>query len=321
MSLNNKRVLVTARAFGVMHPELKERLAASVGEVVYAIDKPRYTPEELAKMVPGFHGWIASLDTVTRDVFAAADQLQVITRFGVGVDNIDLSEAKEFGIAVCNTPGVNANAVAEHCVGLMIAMVRRIHDGLLQTRSGNWAVLTSPTLEGKTLGLLGFGQIGQKVAKRLAGFEMNIMAYDPFPNADLAKALGVRMVSKEELIANADILSLHLPTIDETRGSINADFFPQMKAGSFIINTARGELINEMDLFEALQRGHLSGAAMDVMDGEPPRKDHPLLALPNVIVTPHMAAYGESAMWGMGKMALENVLLYLKCEEPHSRVV
>ena len=182
-------------------------------------------------------------------------------------------------------------------------------------------MLTSPPLEGRTLGLLGFGQIGQKVAKRLAGFEMNIMAYDPFPNADLAKALGVRMVSKEELIANADILSLHLPTIDETRGSINADFFPQMKAGSFIINTARGELINEVDLYEALKSGHLAGAAMDVMDGEPPRKDHPLLKLPNVIVTPHMAAYGESAMWRMGKMALENVLLYLKGEEPHSRVV
>lgn len=320
MDLKNKRVLVTARAFGTMHPALKETLEQSVGEVIYAINKPRYSPAELAELVQGCHGWIASLDTIDCSVFQAADVLAVVSRFGVGVDNIDLTGAKEFGVQVCNTPRVNANAVAEHCVGLLLTLVRRIADGVESTREGEWKIITSPTLEGKTFGLYGFGQIGQGVAARLAGFAMRILAYDPYPNHEAAQKLGVEFVNEDTLLAQSDFLSLHLPTNVDTRGSINKSVFNKMKPGSFLINTARGELIHEMDLLAALQSGQLAGAAVDVMSAEPPAADHPLFSLPNMLVTPHMAAYGESAMWGMGKMAMENVLRVLSGQEPHSRV-
>lgn len=251
----------------------------------------------------------------------AARSLIVISRFGVGVDHIDLDAARESGIKVTNTPKVNANSVAEHTVGLILALVRKVVEGSTIVRSGAWRILPTPTLEGKTLGLMGFGQIGQAVAKRMAGFGMRILAYDPMETQSTAQALSVEFVSQSDLITTADILCLHLPLTFQTHGMVDRSFLAAMKPGAFLINTARGDLVNEDALFDALNNAQLGGAALDVLSVEPALPGHPLLRFPNVIITPHMAGYGESAINAMGRNALENLLCVLRGEETPNLVV
>lgn len=319
--LKNARVLVTARAYGILDSSLKTDLEAAVGEVIYAVNQPRYTPDELIGLVQGVDGWIASMDKIGRPVLQAAQSLIAISRFGVGVDHIDLDAAHELGIKVTNTPRVNANSVAEHTVGLILALVRKVVEGSTIVRSGAWRILPTPTLEGKTLGLMGFGQIGQAVAKRMTGFGMRILAYDPMGTQSTAQALGVEFVSQSDLITTADILCLHLPLTSQTHGMVDRSFLAAMKPGAFLINTARGDLVNEEALFDALNNSQLGGAALDVLSVEPALPGHPLLRFPNVIITPHMAGYGESAINAMGRNALENLLCVMRGEETPNLVV
>jgi len=285
------------------------------------VEKPRYTLAELAELVVDVDGWIASMDKVDRSVLQAGRRLQVISRFGVGVDFIDLQAAQDLGIVITNTPQVNANSVAEHTVGLILALMRKIAEGSQAVRSGAWRIIPSPTLQGKVLGLLGFGQIGQAVARRMAGFDMRILAFDPLPDRQTARDLGVELVCQAELVSQADVLSLHLPLTAQTIGMVNSVFLAQMKAGAYLINTARGDLVDEEAVYQALERRHLAGAALDVMSVEPVLPGHPLLSFPTVLITPHMAGYGESAINAMGSNALHNLLCVLRGEEPPHRVV
>ncbi len=319
MDLKSCRVLVTPRSYGLNDPRLRTALEEAVGEVIY---RGRiHTSKELQELLPGCHGFIAGLDEIDRAALETANQLKVIARYGVGVDNVDLVAAREKGIVVTNTPGANSGAVAELTIGLMLSLARSIPQANAALRAGTATRVEGVSLQGKTVGLLGLGAIGKQVARRLQGFECTVLAYDPVPDTRFAESHGVVLCPQEEVVARSDFLSLHLPVLPETRGMVNAAFLARMKPGAFLINTARGELIDEAALAEALRRGQLRGAALDVFTTEPPPPDHPLLTLPQVIATPHIGAHTDGAMNMMGWMALQDCLAVLRGEEPAHRVV
>ncbi|MDH7485077.1 MAG: phosphoglycerate dehydrogenase [Anaerolineae bacterium] len=319
--LRSCRVLVTPRSFGKYDPRLKAELEAAVGEVVYNPLGRSLTSAEVRALLPGCDGYIAGLDIIDRAALEAADRLRVIARYGVGVDQVDLEAAGEKGVVVTNTPGVNATAVAELTVGLMLALARMIPLANQEIRAGRPARAEGVSLEGKVVGLLGLGAVGRQVARRLRGFECTVLAYDPAVDAATAREFGALLCPQEEVISRSDFLSLHVPLLPETRGMVNADFLARMKRGAFLINTARGELVDEEALFAALQSGHLRGAALDVFAQEPPGPDHPLLSLPQVIATPHIGAHTDAAINAMGWGALRDCLAVLRGEEPLHRVI
>jgi D-3-phosphoglycerate dehydrogenase len=251
----------------------------------------------------------------------AADRLKVIARYGVGVDGVDLEAARERGIVVTNTPGANSASVAELALGGMLAMARQLPVAIQATQKGQWPRLGGISLQGKTIGILGLGAIGKQLALRLAGFECQVVAYDPFPDLDFASRHAVRLARMEEVVAQADFLSLHLPLLPETRGLVNQAFLAQMKPGAFLVNTSRGEVIDEAALVEALNSEHVRGAALDAFIQEPPDPDHPLLRHPAVIATPHLGAQTDGATNQMGRMALNDCLAVLRGQAPAHRVI
>jgi D-3-phosphoglycerate dehydrogenase len=266
-------------------------------------------------------GYIAGLDEITRSVIAAAPRLKVIARYGVGVDNVDLEAARERGIVVTNTPGANASSVAELTIGFILALARQILVADRGTRNGDWPRLEGWAIEGKTVGLLGLGAIGKCVAIRLQGFGCQVIAYDPYLDTTFAAAHQIEPCSMEQVLARSDVVSLHLPLMPQTKNVVDVDFLAQMKPGAFLINTARGELIDEAALLAALQSGHLRGAALDALASEPPPPDHPFFALPQVIITPHMGAHADSAITAMGRAAIANCLAVLEGREAPNRVI
>lgn len=320
MTPSSCRVLVTPTSFGRGDPRLRAELEASVGEVIYNSTGRPLTSPEVAALLPGCDGYIAGLDTIDAAALAAADRLKVIARYGAGVDNVDLEAARRKGIVVTNTPGANAASVAELTIGLMLALLRSIPCAHERTRAGEWPRLEGLSLEGRTVGLLGLGAVGKQVARRLQGFDCTVLAHDPQPDEAFAREHGVALCSRDELIAASDLLSLHLPLLPATKGLVDAAFLSRMKRGACLINTARGELVDEEALAAALRAGHLRGAALDTFAQEPPNRDNPLLALPQVIVTPHMGAHSDSAMRAMGWAALRECLAVLRGEEPRHRV-
>jgi D-3-phosphoglycerate dehydrogenase len=318
--LKQCRLLVTPTSYGKNDPRLYSELEGLVGEVIYNPNKRPLTSAELVNLLPGCDGYIAGLDAIDRAALEAADKLKVIARYGVGVDNVDLQAAREKGIVVTNTPGANSVSVAELTLALILALARQLPNSVAATRSGEWPRLSGLSLEGKSVGLLGLGSIGKQVARRLQGFDCRILAYDLFPDEGFAKEHGVTLLSLKDVLAQSDFVSLHLPLTPETRGMVNPAFIAQIKPGAYLVNTSRGELIDESALLEALKSGHLGGAALDVFAKEPPGADNPLLALPQVIVTPHCGAHTDGATNAMGWTALRDCLAVLRGQEPTYRV-
>ncbi len=232
---------------------------------------------------------------VTAEIIAASPKVKLFHKWGVGVDNIDIAACRARGIQVARTTGSNAAPVAEFAVGLMIALARRIVPAHISTAAGGWEKneiwKRSIMVSGKTVGIIGLGAIGKAVAKRLAGFDCRILYHNRsrIPEAEAA-ALGVEYATLDDLLAQSDIISLNCPLSPETKGMIDARAFGLMKRGALLINVARGGVVVEPDLVKALEDGTLAGAAVDVFDSEPPPSDHPLLRMPNVIVTPHCAS-------------------------------
>jgi phosphoglycerate dehydrogenase-like enzyme len=247
--------------------------------------------------------------------------LRVIARYGVGVNNVDLEAARAYGIAVTNTPGANARSVAELAVEMILLLARPVLQAAAETRAGGWPRLPGLSVEGKTVGLIGFGAIGRQTARLLDGFDCRVLAVDPFPDTGTAAALNVELVDLDHLLSQSDFVSLHVPVLPETRGLVDAVFIDKMKPGASLINTSRGELVDETALYEALESRRLRGAALDAFAVEPPGAANPLLALPNVIPTPHMGAHTDGATTAMGRMALADCLAVLRGEEPLHRVV
>lgn len=262
---------------------------------------------------------IRSSTRADAELIAAASKLKLIARAGVGVDNVDLDAATERGIVVMNTPGGNTISTAEHTMGLMLALARFIPQGHESLRGGNWdrKKFTGVELRGKTLGVVGFGRIGRAVALRALAFEMTVIAYDPYIPADLAADLGVELVDLDTLYVRSDFISLHALVTPETHHMIANASLSRMKRGVRIVNAARGALINEADLAEAIRSGHVAGAALDVYETEPPPPNHPLIGLDNVIDTPHLAASTSDAQVTVAVEAAElvvNALLHNRYE-------
>jgi D-3-phosphoglycerate dehydrogenase len=253
--------------------------------------------ETLAKIASQDALVIRSATTADAELIAAAKNLKIIARAGVGVDNVDLDAATARGIVVVNTPDGNTISTAEHTFGLLLALARHIPQGHASLLAKKWdrKALTGFELKGKTLGIVGLGRIGRAVAKRARAFEMTVVAADPVASADAARDAGVELVALDDLYKRADIISLHCLVTNETKGMINAASIAKMKKGVRILNAARGALINEADLASALKDGRVGGAGLDVYSTEPPPADHPLIGLPNVIHTPHVAASTNDA--------------------------
>ncbi|MBL8161329.1 MAG: phosphoglycerate dehydrogenase [Anaerolineae bacterium] len=319
--LRDCHVLVTPTSYGRGDASVRTELEAAVGKVTYNPTGKPLTSEALRELLVGVDGFIAGLDVIDAAALAAADDLRVIARYGVGVSNVDLEAARAKHIVVTNTPGSNAKSVAELTIALMLDLLRFVLDAANDTRQGGWMRTNGTSLEGKTVGLVGLGAIGREVARRLQGFDCAVLAYDVTYDAAFVAQQHITTLPLDELLERADIVSLHVPVLDATREMVNAAFLAKMKPGSYLINTARGELIDEAALLAALESGHVRGAALDAFQTEPPGKDHPLLRLPQVIATPHMGAHTDSATHAMGRMALADCLAVLRGDAPRYRVI
>ncbi len=270
-------------------------------------------PEELKACIGEYHGLvIRSATKVTAEIIDAAVNLKVIGRAGSGLDNVDKAAASKKGIVVMNTPGGNTITTAEHSIAMLFSVARLIPQATASMKAGKWEKKKFMGVElfNKTLGILGLGNIGSQVAKKAHGLEMNVIAYDPFLSEEKARTLGIRKVSLDELFALSDFITIHTPLTPETKGIVNAETMARMKDGVRIINCARGGIINEHDLYEALKSGKVAGAALDVLEKEPP-VDNPLLTLDSVICTPHLGASTEEAQENVALAVAEQIVDYL----------
>ena len=271
------------------------------------------TPEELIEVIGQYDGLaIRSATRVTADVIAAADSLKVIGRAGIGLDNVDIPEASKRGIVVMNTPEGNTITTAEHAIAMMMALSRNIPQATASLKEGKWEKkkLKGRELFNKTLGLVGAGHIGRIVADRAKGMKMKVIVYDPYIKPQAVEKLDLEPVTLEELLARADYVTIHTPKTEETAGMINRDTLAMMKSGAMLINCARGGIVNEDDLYEALQSGRLGGAALDVFGTEPPGES-PLMSLNNFICTPHLGASTTEAQDNVAKDVAEQIVAYL----------
>ncbi len=251
---------------------------------------------------------VAGSEPYTRKVLAALPKLRVIARTGVGFDAIDLAACDEQAIVVATTPGVNHHAVAEHTIALLMGVARGFPDRDRFVREGNWVRFNTPRVMGSTLGLFGLGRIGRAVAERARGLGMQVLAHDPYADENHARELGITLLSVEEILPQADYVSLHLPATAETRHFINERTLRAMKPGAVLINTARGSLVDESALCDALRSGHLRGAGLDVFEVEPLPLDSPLLKLDRVLLCGHLAGLDEQSQHDTLVMSAETIL-------------
>ena len=301
------KILVTPTSF-LKNPQAKAMVEAFADEIVYNPQTRPMEAEEVLELLDGVDGYIAGLDYITAEVIGRApESLKVISRYGAGVDRVDLEAAKAKGITVTNTPGTNAVAVCELAFGLMLSLARAIPRLDNAVKKGEWPRNNGIELAGKTLGVVGFGAIGKNLAKRARAFGMDVIAYDPYFDTAFAAQYDVAQKSLDEVIAGADFISLHVPLTKETQYMIGEDAISRMKDGAFVINTARGGLVDEAAAAKALQSGKLGGIGLDAYEVEPVT-DSPLFGLDNVVMTPHTGAHTNEAIAGMGIMAAQNLI-------------
>ena len=316
----SKKVLVTSRSFGKISEEPLQILTDAGLEVT--LKGADFKQEEFEQMIPAYDALIIGAHAFPAEVMEKCSNLKIICKHGVGLDNIPLDKAKALGIAVTNTPGTNSNAVADLTFALMLASARCVLQADRHVHEGTWKTVTGVDVYGKTLGLLGFGAIARCVARRARGFEMKVLTYDPYVK-ELPEEFRdfVSLCDFDTVVQGCDYLSVHLPLTEETQGILSAPQLAKMKKGSFLINTARGGIVNEQDLYDALVSDRLRGAAMDVMETEPILPEHPLLTLDNVIITPHMGMYSREAMGAVSLICAQNVAACLCGGEIRHRVV
>jgi D-3-phosphoglycerate dehydrogenase len=302
-----KRVLVS----DTLSPEGVEIFRQAPGIEVDVITN--LTPDELKGVIKDYDGLaIRSATKVTKEIIAAADNLKVVGRAGIGLDNVDIAAASKRGIVVMNTPGGNTITTGEHAIAMMMALARQIPQATASMKDSKWEKnrFMGSEVCNKTLGIIGIGRVGTIVADRAQGLKMTVIAYDPFISAEAAENLGIALVTLDELLAKSDFISVHTPMTKETRGIINAAAFKKMKKGVYIINCARGGIITEKDLYDALVSGQVAGAALDVFEEEP-TKNKDLVGLPNVICTPHLGASTDEAQINVAIAVAEQIVGYL----------
>jgi len=279
--------------------------------------KLKLSADELVKIIPEYDALVVRSETkVTKAVIAVADNLKVIGRAGVGVDNIDVEAATKKGIIVLNAPEGNTIAATEHTMAMMLALARNIPQAHQSLKEGQWqrSKFVGVEMRGKTLGVLGMGRIGSGVAKRALAMEMKVLAYDPFINVEAAKALDIELVELDEVLAAADFITLHLPLTSETKYLLNKQTISKLKPGVRIVNCARGGVIDETALAEAIGQGVVAGAAIDVFEKEPVEQTNPLLDLDKVVLTPHLGASTAEAQVGVAVDVAWGILAALRGE-------
>ena len=319
--MTQKRALITARAFWTSGKEAEAALNAAGFTTAYTPEAGPYSMERLAPLLQDYEAVVCSSDEYNAALFAACPGLAVVSRCGVGIDSVDTEAATVAGVIVTNTPGAMTDAVADYTFALLLSVARRVAESAASVRSGGWGDYTGVLACGKTLGLVGFGQIGQGVARRAAGFGMKILAYDPMLAAQKTLPSGlppITFVELEELLAQSDFVSVHAPSLPETKHLFNSARLAQMKSTAYLINTARGALIDETALIAALESGQIAGAALDVFSQEPLPVDHPLRRAPRCLLTPHNAFNAVEAAGAMSLISAQNVIALWQGERPTS---
>ena len=317
--MSERLVVYTERAEGPVPGLDEELIRQNGGTILYgevANEGDRLRLAERAEII------ISGGARLTREFFAALPNLKGVVRLGIGVDNVDVDAATDLGIIVANVPEFCSDEVAEHALGLMFAVARKIVLADRLARAGKWVrgmdalLLPMRRLRGQTVGLVGFGKIARCLAHKAQGLGLRVIAFDPYYSAEAAQAAGVTLMSLEELLPQTDVLSLHVPGTPETRGLINARTLALLKPGAILINTARGVVVDEAALCSALASGRLAGAGLDVLQQEPLRLPHPLTAFENVVFTCHYASLGAESYASMRRQVSDQAVQILRGEFP-----
>lgn len=275
--------------------------------------------DEVLQLTRDADGILNDFARITARVIESLEKCKVIACCGVGVNSVDLPAATAAGIAVCNVPWYGLQEVSDHAIGLLLSCIRKIPQMNADVKAGRWnpqAARTIYRITGKTLGLVGFGNISRMVARKLAPWDLKILAYDPYISDDVFKEHGVRKSDLAHLLAQSDFISCHLPLTPDTRHFFSYERFCQMKKTAYFINTGRGPVVNEDDLCRCLQEGRLAGAGLDVMDKEPPDAGHPLFGFPNVVITPHHAWYSEESCLDLQTMYAQEAVRVVTGQAP-----
>lgn len=305
------RVVVTSRSFGQVSEEPMNLLLQEGLAVDRVNESGLLNEHQFKNLIASYDGMIIGADLLTAAVLKDASRLKIICKHGTGVDNIDLQKARELGIPVTNVPGMNADAVADATIGLMLDVARKLSYAARRVREGKWERIIGTDVGGKTLGILGFGAVGRRVAKRALGFGMRILVFDPFLTTLPEEMEGCTKVTLDELLSAADFVTVHVPLSGETKYLLNATRMAQMKQGAILINTSRGGIVDEDALYKSILRGHLAGAGLDVLEHEP-AIGNPLLELDNVTIIPHIASYSVEAINAVSMVCARNIVKALR---------
>lgn len=283
-----------------------EAYAKSLGMEYLWVPQLPFSEESVIKALQDADAGIIDIEPYGESIFSQIkDRTKLLVRFGVGYDKVDLKAASANGIAVARTTGANTTAVAEMALAMMLFCRRRFNTYQARAKAGEWVKDIGNEIIGGTVGIIGYGSIGRHLAKLLSGFDCKILAYDPFPKKEVMEADGVQLVTLEELFRQADAVSIHVPYTEQTHHMINKETLAMMKPTAVIVNTARGNIVDEDALYEALKSGQIAGAGLDVFAKEPLPVDSPLLTLENAIITPHVSSQTVESLWNIYKMAID----------------
>ncbi len=314
------KVLITATSFSEVTKEPEDRLIEAGYEVTHNPYGRPMTAEEVAPLLEGVDGCAAGVDDFSAAAFAQAGRLKVIARHGAGIDQVDIAECTRRGIVVANLPGANAEAVADMTLALMLAVARHISEGDRTTKAGQWVNTYGVDLFQATVGILGLGRIGKGVAQRCRGFDAHVLAYDPyFDQAFAAQHFIERADSLDQVMREADFVCLHMPVTEETRRIIDAEKIGLMKRTAILVNTARGALVDEDALADALEEGRIFGAGLDVYATEPP-SDSRLLSCERTVTMPHVSSNTPGALLAMGNGVVDAIMAVFNGQRPESVV-
>lgn len=312
------KILVSASHFDTICQEAWELLEENGHEVIFDGKRefPAYSYEELKALIKDVDAALIGMDVYDEKVFELAPKLKAVAKFGVGVDNIDCEAAKRHGVKVLNAPGQNSNAVAELTVGFILDLLRFVLPLHKKMEKGLWPRYLGTEIRGKTIGLLGFGAIARLVAEKLRGFDVRVIAHDLFPMEEEARRLGVTMTAQEEVITKSDVVSIHIPASRENYHLFDDEMFAKMKRGAYLVNAARGALVDLDALSRSIQSGQIAGAALDAFEVEPLSLNAPILKCENVILTPHTGAETREAYQNVSLCTCRDIVAVLRGEEP-----
>jgi D-3-phosphoglycerate dehydrogenase len=313
--------MIAPAPLATLQGEFLSTLKRAGFELVYPTKQTQMIEEDVLTQLKGVSACLAGSEPYTRKVFESLPELKVIARAGVGYDAVDVTAATDHGVVVAIAPGTNQDSVAEHTFMLILALARNLIAQHQPIKEGKWPRKANLPLRGRVLGLVGLGRIGKSVAMRGIAFGMKVMAYEPYPDKAFIEKHGIKLTTLEEVLKNGDYISLHLPAMAETRHLINARTLALMKPTAYLVNTARGAIIEEKALVEALRNEKLAGAGLDVFEDEPPASDHPLLKLDNVVFTAHTAGVDTQSRDEMALKAAECIAKLSQGEWPAECIV